>query len=73
MIDIVETLESLQHNSTGNAPITFISPMTGCGIISSGYTEYQMGRRYVLTVRSGGWCHADNQSCSPGSAAGRIR
>ncbi|PWA61089.1 concanavalin A-like lectin/glucanase domain-containing protein [Artemisia annua] len=44
MIDIVETLEPLQRHSTGNAPITFISSLTGCGSTSGRYTEYQMGR-----------------------------
>ncbi|PWA76656.1 serine/threonine-protein kinase [Artemisia annua] len=48
MIDIVKTLEPLQRHSTGNAPITFISSLTGCGSINGGYTEYQMGRRVVL-------------------------
>ncbi|PWA61090.1 hypothetical protein CTI12_AA374870 [Artemisia annua] len=45
MIDMVETLEPLQCNSPGNAPVTFISPLTGRGSTSFGYTEYQMGRR----------------------------
>ena len=38
MIDIVETLEPLQRNSTCNARVTFISPLTSCGSTSFGYT-----------------------------------
>ncbi|GJX01934.1 hypothetical protein Tco_0185847 [Tanacetum coccineum] len=54
MTDIVETLEPLQGNCTGDAAITFISPLTGRGSASGGDTEYQSGRRYVWTVSSGG-------------------
>ncbi|GKB60070.1 FACT complex subunit SSRP1 [Tanacetum coccineum] len=46
MTDIVETLEPLQGNCTGDAAITFISPLTGYGSASGGYTEYQSGRRH---------------------------
>ncbi|GKE49396.1 probable serine/threonine-protein kinase PBL8 isoform X1, partial [Tanacetum coccineum] len=42
--DIVETLEHLQGNCTGDAAITFISPLTGHGSASGGYTKYQSGR-----------------------------
>ncbi|GJY48895.1 zinc finger, CCHC-type containing protein [Tanacetum coccineum] len=45
MTDIVETLKHLQGNCTGDAAITFISPLTGHGSTSGGYTEYQSGRR----------------------------
>ncbi|GJS94568.1 AP2-associated protein kinase 1 isoform X1 [Tanacetum coccineum] len=41
---IVETLEHLQGNYIGDAAITFISPLTGRGSVSVGYTEYQSGR-----------------------------
>ncbi|GKE19954.1 probable serine/threonine-protein kinase PBL8 [Tanacetum coccineum] len=42
--DIAETLEHLQGNCTGDAAITFISPLTGGGSASGGYTKYQSGR-----------------------------
>jgi hypothetical protein len=73
MSDIVETLEPLQSNNTFNAPITFISPLTGYSCTSGVYTKYQMVCRYVWTVNSGGWCRAHNQSCSTGPAACRVR
>ncbi|PWA91668.1 Protein kinase, ATP binding site-containing protein [Artemisia annua] len=47
MTDIVETLEPLQGN-TGDAPITFISPLTGRRSSSGGYTESRMGRRLLI-------------------------
>nr|GEU52409.1 probable serine/threonine-protein kinase PBL8 [Tanacetum cinerariifolium] len=73
MTDIVETLEPLQGNCTGDAPITFISPLTGRGSANGGYTEHQTGRRYVQTVSSSGGCRARNPSCSPGPSSCRVR
>ncbi|GKE94694.1 probable serine/threonine-protein kinase PBL8 [Tanacetum coccineum] len=67
--DIVEILEHLQGNCTGDAAITFISPLTGRGSASGGYKKYQSGRRYVRMVSSGGGCRSCNPSCSPGTVA----
>ncbi|GKB52656.1 E-beta-farnesene synthase, partial [Tanacetum coccineum] len=46
MTDIVHTLEPFQGNCTGDAAITFVSPLTGHGSASGRYTEYQSGHRY---------------------------
>ncbi|GJX01933.1 probable serine/threonine-protein kinase PBL8 [Tanacetum coccineum] len=68
MTDIVETLEPFQGNYTGDAAITFISPLTGRGSASGGDTEYQSRCR-----NSGRHSVSGVHSCNPSFRHGPLK